>query len=290
MNIELLNTTSNSTKQAIDTVITVITSYGMNVLGAILILLIGFRVASWLKKITQKAMKRAQLDETLSQFLSSMIKYTVIAFTIIAVLSRFGVQTTSLIALLGAAGLAIGLSLQGTLSHIAAGIMLLIFRPFKIGDYIEAADQAGTVKTIGLFTTDLATPDNVKIVIPNAQLWEKALKNFSGNKTRRVQLVVGIDYGDSIDAAIKIINTLIKKDKRVHTTPASLVAVKELGDSSVNLIVRVWCDASDYWAVTFDMTKAIKEAFDDNGISMPFPQRSVHMVQPEPVQKKKKST
>jgi small conductance mechanosensitive channel len=267
-------------QEAYDAIIETVATYGLDVLGAIAILIVGLLVAGWAQRATRKALSRVdKLDETLRYFFSSLVKYVIVVFVILAVLNQFGVQTASLIALLGAAGLAIGLAMQGTLSNVAAGVMLLIFRPFKVGDFIDAGGQAGTVRELGLFTTHLNTPDNVRIIVPNGDVWGSAIKNFSFNSTRRVDLVVGIAYDDDINKAMTSIKSVIDGDERAHGDPAPMVAVTELADSSVNLVVRVWCDASNYWPLRFDLTKAIKERLDTDGISIPFPQRDVHLFQ-----------
>lgn len=264
----------------IDQLILVITSYGLDVLGAIAILIVGWMAAGWAKSATASGLSKIKrVDAMLIGFFSSMIKYVILAFTIVAVLNRFGVETTSLVAIMGAAGLAIGLALQGTLSNVAAGVMLLLFRPFKVGDFIEGAGHAGTIKDTGLFTTDLATGDNIHIVIPNSQLWGAAIRNFSHHPTRRVDMMVGISYGDDVDKAIAIIKRLADEDARIHKDPAPFVEVANLGDSAVELVVRVWANNADYWAVKFAMTKAIKQTFDKEGVSFPFPQRDVHIYQ-----------
>jgi len=256
-----------------------VATYGLDVLGAVTILVVGMMFAGWAQRATRRGLSRlSRLDETLRVFFASIVKYTIIIFVILAVLNQFGVQTTSLIAVLGAAGLAIGLAVQGTLSNVAAGVMLLIFRPFKVGDFIDAGGQAGTVRELGLFLTEMNTPDNVRISVPNASIWGAAIKNYSFNATRRVDLVVGIAYGDDINKAIASINTVITGDERSHTEPAPLIAVSELADSSVNLVIRVWCDSGDYWPLKFGLTKAIKERLDSDGITIPFPQREVHMA------------
>jgi len=256
--------------------------YGLSILGAIVILIIGRMVAGWAKTATRKWLERSgKVDQAISDFLSNCVRYIVLIFTFIMVLSQFGIETTSLIAIFGAAGLAIGLALQGTLSNIAAGVMLLIFRPFKVGDFVEASGIAGTVKSISLFVTELATPDNVQILSPNASVWGATVKNYSHHETRRVDFVVGIDYGDDIDKAMATIHAVINADSRAHKDPAPMVVVGNLGDSSVDLIVRVWCNAGDYWGVKFDLTKAFKEKLDAAGISIPFPQRTVHLLKNE---------
>lgn len=261
-----------------DQVIAVAASYGLDVLAAIAILIFGWIAAGWAKSSTEKALGRIKsVDDMLTSFFSSLVKYVVLAFTVVAVLNRFGFETTSLVALLGAAGLAIGLALQGTLSNIAAGVMLLMFRPYKVGDYIDGAGLAGTVKAAGLFTTDLATPDNVHIVVPNSKLWGAAISNYSHNATRRVDLLIGISYGDDIDKAMGLIKDIASADERIHADPEPIVEVGNLGDSAVELVVRVWVENADYWGVKFAMTKAIKQTFDKEGVSFPFPQRDVHL-------------
>lgn len=264
----------------IDQVVGVVTSYGLDVLGAIAILVIGWMAAGWAKSATARGLSKIKrVDAMLTSFFSSMVQYTIMAFTIVAVLNRFGVETTSFVAVLGAAGLAIGLALQGTLSNVAAGVMLLLFRPFKVGDFIEGAGLSGTIKATGLFTTDMATGDNIHIVVPNSQLWGSAIRNFSHHATRRVDMVVGISYDDDIDKAIDIIKRLADADDRVHKDPAPFVEVSNLGDNAVELVVRIWTNTPDYWAVKFAMTKAVKQTFDKEGVSFPFPQRDIRIYQ-----------
>ncbi len=262
-----------------DLVVGLVTTYGLSVVGAIVILVVGFVVAGWVRGSVNKALSGLKkVDATLRGFFSSLAYYAVVIFTVIAVLAQFGVQTTSFIAVLGAAGLAIGLALQGTLSNVAAGVMLLLFRPFKIGDYIEGGSLAGTVKSITLFVTELATPDNVQIIAPNSQLWGSAIKNYSYHPTRRVEIVIGIAYEDDIDKALAAIVDEAQKDSRVLPDPAPLAAVTDLGDSSVNFTVRVWCNAADFWGLKFDLTKKLKNRMDAEDITIPYPQRTVHTV------------
>ncbi len=266
---------------AIKASITVLTSYGLSVVGAIIIFILGWIAACWVAgSIRRAAEKSERFDTTLGKFFASLAKYAVLTFTLIAVLSQFGVETTSFIALLGALGLAIGLALQGTLSHIASGVMLIIFRPFKIGDFVDTAGVSGTVKTIGLFTTELSTGDNLQVIVPNGSIWGGTIKNFSTNSTRRVDLVMGIGYGSNIDHAIKTMNGIIGADDRIHGDPAPFLAVGELADSAVNIMVRVWVNAPDYSGVKSDLTKQFKEAFDREGIEIPFPQTVVHHANP----------
>ncbi|GAB4526656.1 MAG: small-conductance mechanosensitive channel MscS [Parvularculaceae bacterium] len=247
-------------------------AFGLKALSALAVLLIGLWIAGWAKKaVNALAGKSPRFDETLAKFFASIVYYVVLAFVVIAVLSTFGIQTTSLAALLGAAGLAIGLSLQGTLGHVAAGVMLLAFRPFKIGDFIEAGGHSGTVKAITLFTTELATPDNRQIIIPNGAIWGDSIVNSSAHALRRVDFVMGISYDDDIDKAIASLRAVIEADARALTDPEPQIVVGNLGDFSVDIIVRVWCNAADYWPLKFDFTKAFKERFDADGISIPFP-------------------
>jgi small conductance mechanosensitive channel len=267
-----------SVQEAIDNVVEIVTTYGLDVLGAIVILVVGLMVAGWAQRAVQKALGRFErFDATLRVFFASMVRYLIIIFTVLAVLNQFGVQTTSLIAVLGAAGLAIGLALQGTLSNLAAGVMLLIFRPFKVGDVIEADGQAGSVQSLTLFVTELNTPDNIRIIVPNGRIWGAPIRNVSFNSTRRVEMAVGIGYGDDIGKAMAAIQAVIGADSRALDEPEPLIAVTELADNSVNLVVRVWCASGDYWPVKFDMTRAIKEKLDAEGISIPYPQRDVHL-------------
>ncbi|MDG1727317.1 MAG: mechanosensitive ion channel [Emcibacteraceae bacterium] len=255
------------------------TQYGLNIVFAVLILIIGMMAAGWVKRMVIKMCKKsAKIDDTLGAFFSSLARYVVIIFTILAVLDRFGVETASLIAILGAASLAIGLALQGTLSNVAAGVMLLIFRPFKIGQFVDAAGHAGSVKHIGLFVTEMATGDNVQIIIPNNQIWGSSIKNFSSNENRRVDLVIGIGYDDDIDKAIAEIGSVCDADDRVLKDPATSIFVGELGASSVDIVVRAWTASGNYWPLKAALTKEIKHRFDDKKISFPYPQQDVHIV------------
>ena len=260
-------------------VMALITVYGLKVIGAIAILVVGWIASRWISGATGKGLRKIErMDETLTRFFVSAVRYLILVVTVIMVLSQFGVQMASLLVVLSTAGLAIGLALQGTLSNVAAGVMLLLFRPFKIGDFVDVAGHAGTVQGISLFVTEMATPDNVHIVVPNAQVWGSSVVNFSHHATRRVDIVVGIGYEDDIDKAMATITGVIEGDGRSHADPAPLVAVTDLGDNSVNFTVRIWCNAADYWGAKFDLTKAIKEALDAAGVNIPYPQRTVHLV------------
>ena len=266
--------------QFLKTLIETGTEYGLKLLGGLLILILGWIVAKFLARATRRMLKKSsRVDGLLAEFLASFVKYLVLAVAVIGMLNQFGVQTASLLAVLGAAGLAIGLALQGALSNLAAGVMLLLFRPFSLGQVVDVGGKTGTVKGVRLFTTELATPDNVQIILPNAKVWGEAIVNFSHHETRRVDMVFGIAYGDPIDKAMGIIKAQVEADSRSHTDPAPQIVVGELADSSVNIITRVWCDAGDYWGLKFDLTKNVKEAFDADGISIPFPQMDVQLQQ-----------
>ena len=264
--------------EALNTVLELISTWGLKVVGAILVLVIGRIVASSARRFVRSAGQRANLDATIVPFLSGFTYYAVLAMVFVAALGMVGIQPASLLALFGAAGLAIGLALQGTLSNFAAGVMLLLFRPFRVGDYIEAAGTAGTVASVGLFVTTLNTPDNVQILVPNAAVWGDTIKNYAANETRRNDMVVGISYADDIGHAIEIVRGVLDADDRVLEDPAPLVAVAELGDSSVNLVVRPWCKKEDYWALRFDLMRRLKETLEAGGVSIPFPQRDVHLI------------
>ncbi len=253
------------------------TEYGLKVIGAVLILIIGRIIAGILRKLARKLLRKTNTDESIVSFVGSLVYALVIVFVIIAVLGKFGVETASLVAVLGAATFAIGFALQGSLSNFAAGVMILVFRPYKIDDYIDAAGVAGSVKEIRLFTTVLATPDNIKIIVPNSKIFGDVIKNFSAFDTRRVSVEVGISYGAPIQKAFDVIIDLIRSDPRVLPEPAAMVAVTALADSSVNLVTRAWVKREDYWNVHFDLNRRIKETLDANGIEIPFPQRVVTM-------------
>jgi len=266
------------TTEVIDQVIEIATNYGVDIIGALAILIIGCMFAGWAGRATERALgKSNKIDVTLQHFFGSLVRYGLIVFTILATLQQFGVQTTSFLAVLGAAGLAIGLALQGTLSNVASGVMLLIFRPFKVGDFIEAGSVTGTVTSLTLFTTELKTGDGIYIVAPNTELWGKSLKNFSRNPTRRVQITLGIDYGDDINLAIETAKKVVAGQDLVIADPEPQYVVGEMADSSVNIYVRVWVNTADYWTVFFNLNKALKEACDEAGITIPFPQRTLHI-------------
>lgn len=223
------------------------------------------------RKLREYGRVHEELDETLFSFLASFIRYAILIFAAVFVLSQFGVQTTSLVAIIGAAGLAIGLALQGTLSNLAAGVMLLGFRPFKVGDYVAAAGEEGTVASIHLFTVELVTVDNIQVTVPNSDIWSSSIKNFSYFDTRRIDLTFGVSYDTDLKKAETTLRNVIKKDARSHTDPEPWVKVVNLGDSSVDFQIRVWCDRTEYWDFKCDLQRAVKEAFDKAKIDIPYP-------------------
>jgi small conductance mechanosensitive channel len=258
----------------------VIVENAIPVILAILMLYIGYIVSRWAGNRVKKACdKSPKIDPTLAPLIAKTIKFLILIVVFILVLDNFGMKITSFIAVLGAAGLAVGLALQGTLSNVASGVMLLSLRPFRVGDFITAGGTSGVVDEISVFTTRLHTPDNVYIMVPNSSVWGSEIKNFSRNETRRVDMVFGIGYSDDIDKAMDVLNRILAEDERVLKDPAPTVAVSELGDSSVDFIVRPWCMSADYWALRFDIHKKVKQTFDKEGISIPFPQRDVHLYQ-----------
>lgn len=244
----------------------------INVVKALVVLVVGWMAAGILSGFVRRRVNaHPKIDKTLGNFAASVVRWVVLLIVLVAVLGLFGIEATSLVAMLGAATLAIGLALQGTLSDLAAGFMLILFRPYKLGQFVDIGGTSGTVVDLNLFVTELSTPDNVQIIVPNGQAWGAIIHNYSHHDTRRVDLVFGIDYGDDADAAMKVILDQVAADERVMDDPAPWVRVTNLGDSSVDLTLRAWCAAADYWDVKFDLTKGIKEAFDKDGISIPYP-------------------
>ncbi|SDX16416.1 small conductance mechanosensitive channel [Ruegeria halocynthiae] len=244
----------------------------MSAVKALIVLVLGWIVAGAIAGLVRRRINATpHIDPTLGNFVASLVKWVILAMVVVAILGIFGIEATSVVAILGAASLAIGLALQGTLSDLAAGVMLVVFRPYKLGQYVDIGGTSGTVKDLNLFTTELVTPDNVQIIVPNGQAWGSVITNYSAHDTRRVDLVFGIDYGDSADEAMGIILDVAKSDNRVMADPEPWVRVTNLGDSSVDLTARLWCAAADYWDVKFELTKSIKEAFDAKGVSIPYP-------------------
>ena len=253
------------------------TTYGIKIIGALLILIIGRIAAGIARKAVKKLLAKGGTDQSIISFVGSLIYTIIMVFTVLATLAKFGIETASFIAILAAAGFAIGFALQGSLANFAAGILILVLRPYKVGDYIEGGGVAGSVKEIKLFTTVLATPDNIKILVPNGKIFGDVIKNITAYDTRRMDLVVGISYDSSIEKAHEVFLNLLKSDDRVLTDPEPQILVVELADSSVNLDGRFWVKKENYWPVKFNLTRQVKEAFDENGIEIPFPQRVVHM-------------
>ncbi len=263
-------------ENAMETVMELVTRWGVSVIGAVLILIVGRIAAGTGRKIVGRMMAKSVPDPSLIKFVGSIVYYAIIAFALVAALARFGIQTASFVAVLGAAGFAVGFALQGSLSNFASGVMLLVFRPFAVGDFIDAAGIAGTVSEIGVFTTILSTPDNVKILVPNGKLYGDIIKNFTAFDTRRVDWLIGIGYDSSIEKAKEVLVSILAAEGRVLKDPEPMIAVSELADSSVNLVMRAWVKKEDYWGVKFDLTRTVKEEFDKNGIDIPFPQQVVH--------------
>lgn len=254
-------------------------TYGGKLLLALLTLIVGLWLIGKLNKGLNKLFKARDFDQTLQSFLSSLVGLTLKALLLISVISMVGVQMTSFIAILGAAGLAVGMALSGTMQNFAGGVMLLIFKPIKVGDYIEAQGHAGTVKEIQIFNTILNTPDKKTIIIPNGGLSTGSMINYSTEPVRRLDWTFGISYNDSIDKAREIIMEILNAEERIHQDPAPFVGLVNLGDNSVDLVTRVWVDAANYWPLFFEINEKVKKAFDAKGISIPFPQRDVHIHQ-----------
>ncbi|MDQ6969833.1 MAG: mechanosensitive ion channel [Mariprofundus sp.] len=255
--------------------------WGINIIMALAIFVIGRWLAGILLKLTDKMLQKSGMDKMLVDFVHSILNALLLLFIIIASLDQLGVDTTSFIALIGAAGLAIGLALQGSLQNFASGVLLIVFRPFKVGHFIEAAGVSGVVEEIGIFSTRLKTGDNREIIVPNGAIYDGTITNNSARDTRRIDMVFGIGYDDDIRQAKTIMQSLLDADERVFKEPAALIAVAELADSSVNFNVRPWVKSSDYWAVKFDFTEKLKLAFDDAGISIPYPQMDLHINKTE---------
>ncbi len=251
--------------------------WGINILLALTIFAVGRWVVGLILNLVDRLLGRAKVDPMLIRFVRSILHTVLLLFVVIAALDQLGVDTTSFIALIGAAGLAIAMSLQGLLQNFAAGVLLIIFRPFQVGDFVEAGGVSGTVEEIGVFTTRMRTDDNREILVPNGAIYGGTITNYSARDTRRIDLVFGIGYDDDLKKAKGLIEEILASDERILKDPAPLVAVGELADSSVNLVVRPWVKREDYWSVLFDLNERIKLAFDDAGISIPYPQMDVHL-------------
>jgi small conductance mechanosensitive channel len=256
-----------------------IAAFGKDLIVAIVIFVVGRWIARWLARLTERAMEKADADSTLVGFVRSIVYIALLTFVVMAAIAQLGIQTTSFIAVLGAAGFAIGLALQGSLGNFAAGVMMIIFRPFKAGDFVEAAGISGVVEEIKIFTTTLRTGDNKTIIVPNSNITSSIIVNYSAKPTRRVDLTVGVSYSDNLDKVREVISGILAADDRILVDPGPTIAVSELADSSVNFAVRVWVNGSDYWPVFFDLNENIKKRFDEEGISIPFPQQDVYVHQ-----------
>ncbi len=249
--------------------------WGPKVLLALILLIVGIIVINRIVRVMKRLMAKREMDATLIPFLSGLVNILLKTMLIISVIDIVGVKTTSFIAILGAAGLALGLALQGSLGNFAGGVLIIIFKPYKVGDYIEAQGEAGSVKSIQIFNTVLTTPDNVLKIIPNGAMSSGSITNYSAQETRRLDLVYGISYGDDLQKASDVLKEMAEADSRILSDPEPFIAVKELADSSVNLLARVWCKKEDYWNINFDWQKDVKLRFDKEGLTFPFPQREV---------------
>ncbi len=252
------------------------TTYSIKIVIAIAILVIGKWLSGKISKLVTKFLEKSNIDITLISFLESIIYYTLLIVVIISAAGQLGINTTSFLTIVGTAGLAIGLALKDSLGNFASGVMLILFRPFKVGDFVETNGVSGNVARIALFNTTINTPDNQMVIVPNSSITSNIITNVTANKNRRIDLVIGIGYDDDIKKAKQILNKILKQHDKVLENPAPNVAVSELADSSVNFVVRPWVKTSDYWSTYFDLTEQIKLTFDKEGISIPYPQQDVH--------------
>ena len=248
-----------------------------NIVVALIIFYVGRLVVSFVVRGLRKVMRKQNIEKTLETFVCNLVRIVLLVVVIIAAIGQLGIQTTSFIAIFGAAGLAVGLALQGSLSNFASGVLIVLFRPYKVGDFIEGAGISGSVEQVQILTTVLKTGDNKQVIVPNSQIMGSIITNYSANPTRRVDMVVGVSYSDDLDKVRSTIQELVAADDRILDEPACTIAVSALADSSVNFVVRPWVKTSDYWPVMFDLTEAIKKRFDEVGISFPFPQQDVHL-------------
>ena len=256
-----------------------VVDFAKNLLIALVIFYVGKLIISLVVRALRKVMQKQEVDKTLETFICNLVRMVLLVVVIIAAIGALGIETTSFIAIFGAAGLAVGLALQGSLSNFAAGVLIVLFRPYRVGDFVEAAGIAGVVEQVQILTTVLRTGDNKQIIVPNSQIMDSIITNYSANDTRRVDMVVGVSYDDDLDKVRATLEELIAAEERILDDPAHTIAVSELADSSVNFVVRPWVKTSDYWGVMFDLTEAIKKRFDKEGISFPFPQQDVHLYQ-----------
>ncbi len=253
--------------------------YGTRVIGAVVIFVVGRLLTTFFANLVKRLMEKSRADHTLTGFVRNLTRISLLVFTVIAALGALGVETTSLIVVIGAAGLAVGFALQSSLSNIASGIMLVVFQPFKVGNYINAGGTSGVVEEIHIFNTILRTFDNRRIIVPNSRITADNVINYSAKATRRIDLVFGIGYQDDLKLTRNVLEGIVKADERILKDPAPEIGVLELGESSVNFFVRPWVNAGDYWSVKCDLLEKVKLTFDNEGISIPFPQRDVHLYQ-----------
>ena len=275
--VPLVNQATEAT--VVEKMMEALTLYGMKIIAAVVIIVVGLWISKIIKNCFVKTLQKKEVDPTLVGFFASMLHGGLVIFVVISAISKLGVQTTSFVAVIGAAGLAVGLALQGSLSNFAAGILLILFKPFKVGNFVKAGGEAGVIVEVGIFTTEMKTPDNVQIIIPNATIMGSAITNVSAHPTRRIDMTLGVGYGDDLNKAKKIMEGLLSADERVLKDPVVTIAVANLGDSSVEFVIRPWVNSADYWAVRSDFIKAVKEKFDAEGISIPYPQSDVHLFQ-----------
>jgi len=273
------DTSSLSLETALATLTAFVTEFGLKIIGGVVLLVVGVWISKRVRNLVQTHLGKANVDPTLVPFVAKLLYAGLIAFVLIAVVGVLGVPIAQFVVVLGAAGLAIGLALQGTLSNFAAGVMLLLFRPFSVGHWVEIGGTAGSVREISIFSTILHTGDNIRVVVPNSQVYGQTIRNYSANPTRRIDLVIGVGYDDDLQVAKDTMLRVITSDARVLEDPAPNVQVAELGDSSVDFIVRPWCEATDYWALRWDLLRALKEELEAAGCNIPYPQRDVHLHQ-----------
>jgi len=271
--------TSLVSPEQMSTIVDWVSQFGLKLIAAIVVFFVGKWLARKISNLLRRGMEKADTDPTLIGFVGNITYFGLLTMVVIAAVGQLGVQTTSFIAVLGAAGLAIGLALQGSLANFAAGVLMIIFRPFKAGDFVETAGTSGVVEEVQLFTTKMRTPDNKTVIIPNAQVTAGTITNYSARDTRRLDLVFGVGYGDDLDKVKRVILEVLGEEERLLKDPEPLVGVLNLGESSVDFAVRPWVNSADYWPVFFDLQEKMKKRFDQEGISIPFPQRDVHLFQ-----------
>lgn len=253
-------------------------AFGIDLVAALAIFIIGRIAVGFIVRGVRIAMRKNNVEKTLETFICNLIRWALMVVVIIAAIAHVGIETTSFIAVFGAAGLAVGLALQGSLSNFAAGVLIVLFRPYRVGDWIEAAGISGSVEQVQILTTVLTTGDNKQVIVPNSQIMDSIITNYSAKDTRRIDLVIGVSYDDDIDKVRKTLVDIIGSDERILKDPAPKIAVSELADSSVNFVVRPWSKTEDYWSVRFDLMESIKKRFDQEGITFPFPQQDVHII------------